>query len=708
MTNKVSDILQLPIHKLKGIGEAKAETLQTELGVYRVIDLLEVFPYRYLDKTKFHNISSLRADNNHVQIKGTLISLQKVKGKNRRYRLQGLIKDSSGILELIWFQGASYMEKYLEVDQEYVVFGKVTKFGSSKNIVHPEMEKVDGHSTQHSVSHFEPIYPSTEKLEKKGLTIKYRRKVIKGLLSHLTEKDLPEILPDYMTERLKLCSRYAAYHWIHFPENEQQKQAAINRIKYQELFLMQLRLLYNKMELKRRLKGAPFTQVGKHFHKFYDEILPFELTGAQKRVLKEIRQDVGDGVQMNRLLQGDVGSGKTIVGFMSMLIAVDNGFQNCLMAPTEILAQQHYESIKSLAENMDVEIAFLSGSVKGKSRKIILERLEAGEIDIIIGTHALIEDPVIFKNLGLVVIDEQHRFGVEQRAKLWLKNKKVAPHILVMTATPIPRTLHMTSYGDLDISVIDELPPGRKDIVTRHLRESKRPDIIRFMRQEIEKGRQIYVVFPLIEESEKLDLENLNSGYEKLLQYFPPPEYQISVVHGKMKAADKDFEMQRFVKGETQIMVATTVIEVGVNVPNASVMIIENANRFGLSQLHQLRGRVGRGAEQSYCILVTDFKLSNEAKERLNIMVETNDGFIIANEDLKIRGAGDVQGTQQSGRIDLKVSNLVTDLPILNVARFYAKKIMERDPKLQHELHTMLNKYMKDSKQEKKIWGRIS
>jgi ATP-dependent DNA helicase RecG len=555
---------------------------------------------------------------------------------------------------------------------------------------------------------FDPVYSSTEKLDAKGLDNKARRKIIKPLLSTLTEKDLPETLPPYITEKLAICSRFEALQWIHFPESEKQRELASNRIKFEEFFFLQMRLLHGKRNRQSKFRSTAFTRVGDQFNTFYNQYLPFSLTDAQKRVVKEIRMDMGRDIQMNRLLQGDVGSGKTVVALLCMLICIDNGCQACMMAPTEILAQQHYTSISELLKDMPVQVAFLSGSVKGKKREDILNRLREGTIDIIIGTHALIEEHVAFKHLGLAIVDEQHRFGVAQRASLWKKNQHAAPHILVMTATPIPRTLAMTLYGDLDVSIIDELPPGRKEIKTIHKYETARPELIQFMHAEIARGRQVYVVYPLIEESEKIDLQNLNDGYERLLQYFPQPDFQISVVHGRMKAADKDWEMQRFVNKITQIMVATTVIEVGVNVPNATVMVIENTERFGLSQLHQLRGRVGRGGDQSYCILMTDYKLSKESKERIATMVRTNNGFEIAEADLTLRGPGDIQGTQQSGLMDFKLLQIGKDKAIMDAARNIALRIMENDPGLEKPVHENLRSELIKLQKKYRDWARIS
>ena len=627
-------------------------------------------------------------------------------GEGRKKRLVGRLRDDTGMLELVWFSGAHWLEKQLDVGKEYVVYGRINSFKGKLSMPHPEMEEAKPEKIEKAAT-FAPVYPSTEKLNTKGLDARNRRRIMKSLLEKIKPADIPENLPAYLVQKFRFPSRYDALRRIHFPKAEQELQAARNRLKFEELFFLQLRLL----QIRRRrdaIKGFNFERVGEAFMHFYNEKLPFELTGAQKRVLREIRRDLGRGVQMNRLLQGDVGSGKTIVGLMSMLIAIDNGFQTCLMAPTEILAQQHYKSISDYLEGMDLRVGFLSGSVKGKKRRELLAALEAGEIHILIGTHALLEPPVVFQNLGLAITDEQHRFGVAQRAKLWKKSQPYPPHVLVMTATPIPRTLAMTLYGDLDVSVIDELPPGRKEIKTVHKNENNRMRVIGFMRQEIAKGRQIYVVFPLIEESEKLDLQNLQDGYEALQREFPMPEYQISVVHGRMKPADKDFEMQRFLEKKTQIMVATTVIEVGVNVPNASVMVIENTERFGLSQLHQLRGRVGRGAEQSYCILMSSFKLSKEGKERIATMVRTNNGFDIAEADLRLRGPGNIEGTQQSGILNFRIADLARDGRILQTAREVAARILDDDPKLERPEHHPVRWYLEKYGKQLKGWSRIS
>ncbi|MCC6410826.1 MAG: ATP-dependent DNA helicase RecG, partial [Saprospiraceae bacterium] len=593
--------LDTGIEYLKGVGPQRADTLKRDLGIFTCRDLLFHLPFRYIDRTKFYNVRDIHTEGEQYQVKGILRKLETM-GEGRAKRLVGVLRDDTGSLELVWFQGIAWAEKTLAIGKEYVVFGRANQFNGRFNIAHPEIEEAAGADTPART--FDPVYPTTDKLTQKGLDAKGLRKLLRTLFESVRPTDLPETLPDYLIESYRLASRWKAMTGIHFPENQNDLDSATRRLKFEELFFLQLRLLQTKLKRKDAIRGFVFEKIGNYFNTFFQEKLPFELTGAQKRVLKEIRLDFASGQQMNRLVQGDVGSGKTVVALMSMLMALDNGFQSCLMAPTEILAQQHYNNLSELLHGMNVNIGFLSGTIKGKKREAILQQLAAGDMHFVIGTHALIEDWVQFQNLGLSIIDEQHRFGVQQRAKLWAKNPAGPPHVLVMTATPIPRTLAMTLYGDLDVSVIDELPPGRKPITTMHKNEHHRLRVQGFMKEEIAKGRQVYVVYPMIEETEKADLQNLMSGFEALSRDFPMPEYQISIVHGKMKAQDKEFEMQRFVRGETQIMVATTVIEVGVNVPNASVMVIENAERFGLSQLHQLRGRVGRGAEQSYCILL--------------------------------------------------------------------------------------------------------
>ena len=702
----ISKKLNTPLAYIKGVGAQKADILQKELGVSTFGQYLLHFPFRYEDRSGEYFIKDAKATDVSVRLKGTLISKEILKGQKSR-RMVCILKDSSGFIELTWFKGVAVMDRILHVNTEYYAYGKINNFKGKKSIVHPEIESVAEAKNKLS-SDFAPVYHSTEKLTKRGLDNRVRRNIASVVLGSLVPADIPEILPNHLLKKYKLISRFQAIKMMHLPNNDREMNAAKRRIKFEELFFFQLQAFLNKIERKVKFKGFIFEKVGENFNTYFKNYLPFELTGAQKRVIKEIRADLGNGNQMNRLLQGDVGSGKTIVSMLACLLAIDNGFQACLMAPTEILAQQHYASIgESLAE-MDIKVAFLSGSIKGKKRAALLAELAAGDIDILIGTHALIEDPVVFLNLGLAITDEQHRFGVKQRSKLWRKSKEHPPHVLVMTATPIPRTLAMTVYGDLDVSVIDELPPGRKQIKTVHKTEAKRTEILRFMKAEIDKGRQVYVVYPLIEESETLDLQDLHSGYDRIVDYFPMPHYQVSMVHGKMKHVDKDWEMQRFVKGVTNIMVATTVIEVGVNVPNASVMIIENSERFGLSQLHQLRGRVGRGGEQSYCILATGYKLSREGKERIATMVRTTDGFEIAEADMRLRGPGNIDGTQQSGVLDLALVNLVQDQAILSVARMEAEAILEQDPLLSSEASAPLKDYILRLGSRFKSWGKIS
>ena len=699
--------LQTKIEFLKGIGPAKAAMLQKELGIFTVSDLLQHYPFRYIDKTKFNRISDITPDTHEsVQLRGILRRLE-VKGDGRKRRLVARFRDPSGAIDLVWFKGIHFIEKTLVIGSEYVVYGKPAFFGSQPNIAHPEIEIVTKSNTELAPT-MDAVYPTTEKLKGKGLDPKGIRKIISSMLDNLTEEDIPENLPEYVVNKLRFPSRLAALRLTHQPTNNAEMVEGRNRLKFEELFLMQIKILQTKGRNQIAYQGWVFDKVGEHFNHFYFNKLKFELTGAQKRVIKEVRKDLGSGVQMNRLLQGDVGSGKTICAVMSILIALDNGFQTCLMAPTEILAQQHYDGISADLEGMDLKVGFLVGSVKGKKRKLLFEELANGEIDILIGTHALIEDPVIFKNLGLVVIDEQHRFGVQQRAKLWRKSKPNPPHILVMTATPIPRTLAMTVYGDLDVSVIDEMPPGRLPVITVHRNESHRLRVFGFMKEQIAKGHQIYIVYPLIEESETLDLNNLMEGYESISREFPIEKYQLSILHGRMKAVDKDFEMQRFIRNETQIMVATTVIEVGVNVPNATMMVIENSERFGLAQLHQLRGRVGRGGGEAFCILMASYKLSNEGRYRIKTMCETNNGFEISEADLKLRGPGNIAGTQQSGILNLKIADLVKDGKILKTAREIAKRIVEDDVNLERPEHLPLKNYMDFMNKAWKGWSMIS
>ncbi len=699
-----ANYLQTPITYLKGVGPNRANTLQSELGITTYQDLLNLFPNRYIDKTQYYKIGQLQRSNADVQIVGKIIHIKTVEQKKGK-RLVATFRDETGEMELVWFRGQKWIRENLKLNTPYVVFGRCNWYSGKFSMPHPEMELLTEHEQGVKVQ-MQPVYPSTEKLGNSGIT----NRVINRLLQQLfmeTKGKFMETLSDSLLHELKLISKSEALFNIHFPKNQQYLAKAQFRLKFEELFYIQLQLISKKILRKQKIKGFNFDQVGEHFNDFYKNHLPFELTNAQKRVIKEIRADLGSNAQMNRLLQGDVGSGKTIVALMTMLLAIDNGFQACLMAPTEILANQHFNGIKELLDDIGVNIALLTGSVKKSARKIIHEQLESGVLHILIGTHALLEDKVQYKNLGLAIVDEQHRFGVAQRSKLWHKNE-VPPHILVMTATPIPRTLAMSLYGDLDISVIDELPPGRKTIKTVHRYDSNRLKVFGFIRDEIKKGRQIYVVYPLIQESEALDYKDLMDGYESIVRDFPLPDYQISILHGKMKPADKDYEMERFVKGETQIMVATTVIEVGVNVPNASVMIIESAERFGLSQLHQLRGRVGRGADQSYCILMTSHKLTSEAKTRLETMVSTNDGFEIAEVDLKLRGPGDLMGTQQSGVLNLKIADIVKDNDILKTARWYALKILKEDPSLEKPDHLVIRYTYAQLIKHKNIWNYIS
>ncbi|SMG47290.1 ATP-dependent DNA helicase RecG [Arenibacter troitsensis] len=697
-----SNVLQTPIVYLKGVGPNRAETLQSELGIHTYQDLINLFPNRYIDKTQYYKIGQLQRTSSEVQIVGKIVNIKTVEQK-RGKRLVAKFIDDTGEMELVWFRGQKWIRENLKLNIPYVIFGKVNWFNGSFSMPHPEMELWEDHEKGLKI-YMQPVYPSTEKLANKGITNRVTNKLIQQLFLE-TKGRFKETLSPGLINELSLISKGEALFNIHFPKNQELLAKAQFRLKFEELFYIQIQLISKNLMHKQKIKGFNFEKVGTLFKTFYEHHLPFELTNAQKRVIKEIRSDLGSNAQMNRLLQGDVGSGKTIVALMTMLLAIDNGYQACLMAPTEILANQHFMGIKELLGDIGVNIALLTGSVKKTARKIIHEQLENGELHILIGTHALLEDKVEYKNLGLAIVDEQHRFGVAQRAKLWHKND-VPPHILVMTATPIPRTLAMSLYGDLDISTIDELPPGRKPIKTVHRYDSNRLKVFQFIRDEIKKGRQVYVVYPLIQESEALDYKDLMDGYESIARDFPMPDYQISIVHGKMKPADKDYEMERFVKGETQIMVATTVIEVGVNVPNASVMIIESAERFGLSQLHQLRGRVGRGADQSFCILMTGHKLSSDSKTRLETMVGTNDGFQIAEVDLKLRGPGDLMGTQQSGVLNLKIADIVKDNDILKTARYHALKILREDISLQKHpviLHayTQLVKY-------KNIWNYIS
>ncbi|TXK71055.1 ATP-dependent DNA helicase RecG [Mesonia sp. HuA40] len=699
-----SSYLLTPIDYLKGIGPNRAKLLKEELGIYTYSDLLNFFPNRYIDRIKYYKINELQRNDAEVQIVGKITHLKTIDhGKTKR--LVASFTDNTGSLELVWFKGIKWIRESLKLNTAYVIFGKINWFNGQFSIPHPDLKSLEEQKKSLS-GLMQPIYPSTEKLSKRGVSNKVISKAIENLIK-LSYKQFSETLPDYLLKELNMMPKAKALLYIHFPKNAELLAQAKYRLKFEELFYVQLQLILKNKIRKQKIKGYDFTKVGSLFTEFYEQHLPFTLTNAQKRVVKEIRNDMGTGAQMNRLLQGDVGSGKTMVAFLSSLLALDNDFQACIMAPTEILATQHYQGLLELCAPMNIEIELLTGSTKKKDRKKIHESLESGELKILIGTHALLEDKVIFKNLGLAIIDEQHRFGVAQRAKLWTKNQ-LPPHILVMTATPIPRTLAMSLYGDLDISIIDELPPGRKPITTVHRYDNNRLKVFHFLKKEIKKGRQVYIVYPLIQESEHMDYKDLMDGYESIARDFPMPEYQISVVHGQMKPADKEFEMNRFVKGETQIMVATTVIEVGVNVPNASVMVIESAERFGLSQLHQLRGRVGRGAEQSFCILITGQKLSNDSKTRLEAMTQTNDGFKLSEVDLKLRGPGDLMGTQQSGILQMKIADIVQDQDILQQVRQWAKKIIEKDARLELTEHTRVkNTYLNITK-NKKNWKYIS
>ncbi|MBQ0769567.1 MAG: ATP-dependent DNA helicase RecG [Bizionia sp.] len=700
----MSTSLQTPIDYLKGVGPSRADLLRKELGIHTYQDLLNLFPNRYLDRTKYFKINELQANNAEVQIIGKIIKFEEIAQK-RGKRLVATFKDDTGVIELVWFRGQKWIKDALKLNTEYVVFGKTNYYNGKFSIPHPDTELLSEHE-QNLRSSMQAIYPSTEKLSNRGITNRVMTKIMQNLFLE-TKGRFAESLSENLLSDLKLISKSEAIFNIHFPKDSDLLFKAQYRLKFEELFYIQLQLILKNLIHKSKIKGFPFDTVGEHFNTFFKHHLPFELTNAQKRVLKEIRADLGSNAQMNRLLQGDVGSGKTIVALMSMLMALDNGFQACLMAPTEILSVQHYNGLKELCKNLNISIQLLTGSSKTSKRRKIHEALENGELDILIGTHAVLEDKVEFKNLGLAIIDEQHRFGVEQRSKLWKKNTS-PPHVLVMTATPIPRTLAMSVYGDLDISIIDELPPGRKAIKTVHRYDTNRLKVLRFIRDEIKKGRQVYIVYPLIQESANMDYKDLMDGYESIARDFPMPDYQISIVHGQMKPVDKEFEMQRFVKGETNIMVATTVIEVGVNVPNASVMIIESAERFGLSQLHQLRGRVGRGAEQSFCILMTSQKLSENSKTRIQTMVSTNDGFEIAEVDLRLRGPGDIMGTQQSGILNLRIADIVKDNDILQHARYHAKQILTKDPRLTNPDHAAILETYRQMAKYKNIWNYIS
>lgn len=682
----------------------RADLLKKELSIFTFGDLLSHFPFRHIDRTQLNTVNEINAATEYVQIAGVLLSFETM-GQKQGKRLVAELKDKTGVIELIWFQGLGWVQKLLQTGHSYLVYGRVSFFNNQPQIVHPEIEILLPEQPV-AKKYLEPVYPTTEKLKAKGLGGRQLSKLTQALLSQIHEHNIPEILPDDILCQLNLISRFHAFRQIHFPQNNEAYEAAVRRLKFEELFISQLRMQMIRSRRHRFSKGVVFDTVGDLFNTFYKEHLPFELTGAQKRVIKEIRNDTARGKQMNRLLQGDVGSGKTIVAVLLMLLAADNGFQSCLMAPTEILSRQHFETISALLEKMKLPVRLLTGSTKTAERKRILNELAEGEIKILVGTHAVIEDVVQFNNLGLVVIDEQHRFGVAQRAKLWEK-AAVPPHVLVMTATPIPRTLAMTAYGDLDYSVLDELPPGRKPITTVHRYESQRSKVMDFIKTEIEKGRQIYIIFPLIEESDKMDYENLMKGYENVKAYFPEPKYWISMVHGRQPAEQKETNMKRFVTHDTQIIVSTTVIEVGVNVPNASVMIIESAEKFGLSQLHQLRGRVGRGAEKSYCILLTGSKLGNDARERIHTMVTTANGFEIAEKDLQLRGPGEIDGTKQSGALNFKLASIVQDREVLELSKNIAASVLDVDPDLTSAGNLPLKNFLNQSPQGI-IWSKIS
>jgi ATP-dependent DNA helicase RecG len=700
-----SHILSSPIEYLKGVGPQKADLLKKELGIFTFGDLLEHYPYRHIDRTKINFVQDLTPATEFAQLAGVITNVDIV-GQRAGKRMVAQLKDKTGTIELTWFQGLSWVQKTVEAGQSYLVYGRVSFYNGMPQIVHPEIEVLVNSEQGGPKNFLEPVYSTTEKLKARGLSGRQIAKLTKVLMAMVEEKDIPENLPGQVLEQLKLVNRYHAYRQIHFPQSQSEYDEAVKRLKFEELFIAQLRMHLLRSSRHRFSKGVVFDKVGDLFNEFFKDHLPFQLTGAQKRVVKEIRKDTATGRQMNRLLQGDVGSGKTIVAILVMLLAVDNGFQACLMAPTEILAQQHFKTISRLLDKIDVKVKLLTGSTKAAERRKTLKELQEGSLQILIGTHAVIEDTVQFKNLGIVIIDEQHRFGVAQRAKLWEK-AGTAPHVLVMTATPIPRTLAMTAYGDLDYSVIDELPPGRQPITTVHRYESHRSKVMDFMRAEIDKGRQVYIIFPLIEESAKMDYENLQKGYENVKAYFPEPKYWISMVHGRQPAEQKELNMKRFVEHDTQIMVSTTVIEVGVDVPNASVMVIESTEKFGLSQLHQLRGRVGRGAEKSYCILLSGSKLGNDARERIRTMVETANGFEIAEKDLELRGPGDIQGTRQSGELNFKLASIVQDRPMLDLARNLAAATIEQDPDLVSAENLQLKNFLNQQKGPI-VWSKIS
>ncbi len=697
--------LQTEIEYLKGIGPVRAEVLKKEINIYRFEDLLNYFPFRYIDKSKLNKIKEIHDTDSFVQLKGKVRAINET-GGGRGRRLVAEFYDDTGSVELIWFKGVKWIKQYLSTQKTYLIFGKPTVYKSFYTIAHPEMELFEGNKDQKLQKKFQPVYSTTEKLTSKNLDSKGISKLTRNLLDSVIDQ-VHEILPEQIVKTFRLLPRQEAYRQIHYPESQEMMTRARNRLKFEELFLAQTEILQIKVIRNRLRRGFVMSRVGDFFNGFYKNVLPFELTEAQKRVIKEIRKDLISGMQMNRLLQGDVGSGKTIVALMAMLLAIDNKCQTCIMAPTEILAQQHFQTISKMVEPLGLEISLLTGTTKKSVRKEIQDGLESGRLNIIVSTHALIEDWVKFNTLGLVVIDEQHRFGVAQRARLWQKGNPV-PHVLIMSATPIPRTLAMSFYGDLDVSVIDEMPPGRKPVKTFHFFEQNRLKLTGFLKQKIKEGQQVYIVYPLIEESAKLDYQNLMDGYDNIVRQFPLPEFQTGIVHGKMKASDKELTMQRFKNGDLHILVSTTVIEVGVDVPNASVMVIESAERFGLSQLHQLRGRVGRGADQSFCFLVTGDKISQEAKVRMDTMVKSTDGFKIAEVDLQLRGPGDLTGTRQSGIMEFRLANLATDHKILQNARSAAQKILSEDPDLSKPENRELKRYFNSRKNQGMVWSEIS
>ena len=697
-------LLKTPIDYLKGVGPNRSKLFKKELNIFTFQDLLSFFPYRYVDKTKYHKINEIQNTKSEIQLIGKIVDVYEV-GAPRKKRLIAKIKDDTGFIELVWFKSHKWIKENLKLNKNYIIYGRPNLFNGTYSIPHPELELYKK-ETLKLRSSLDPIYPSTENLLKRGITNKVIRSIIKDLLLEINSKFI-ETLPEYITKEFNLLDKNSAIVNIHLPKSNKILMESIKRLKFEELFYLQLQLIKKNINRKEKIKGYDFKKVGNVFNSFYNNHLKFVLTNAQKRVLKEIRNDLGSNAQMNRLLQGDVGSGKTIIAFMATLIAIDNNFQACIMAPTEILSVQHYNNYKHICKSLNISIQILTGSTKALEKNIIYSDLESGKIQLLIGTHALIEDKVKFNNLGIAIIDEQHKFGVAQRSKLWKKNV-LPPHILIMTATPIPRTLAMSVYGDLDISIIDEMPPGRKDIVTVHRKENSRLKVIRFLREEILKGRQIYIVYPLIKESEKMDYKDLEDGYDSISRDFPLPEYQISIVHGKMKSQDKDYEMERFISGKTNILISTTVIEVGVDIPNASVMIIESAERFGLSQLHQLRGRVGRGEHKSYCILMTGNKTTNDSKARIDTMVKSNDGFIIAEKDLELRGPGNIMGTQQSGIVPLKIASLIEDKVMISTIREYVKRILSTDKDISKSKNRIILETYKHLNKNNDIWNYIS